>query len=615
MHFLLPVAAFFALTIPVVILLYLLKLKRVRTEVSSTILWRRSLEDLMANAPFQRLRRNLLLYLQILILLLLALALMRPFLRWAGLAERNLIVLIDRSGSMQSTDVAPSRLDVAKQHALRLVEDMSRGDRMAVLAFSDHPEVIQSQTDDRMALRRAIAAIMPTDARTQLAASLAIARSLAMASKNAEVYIISDGGVSERDLALNDLPQVAFIGVGERCDNLGIIDLDLREGLGQQRESELFVGLRNFGDQPRRATLRLLLDGKVIDVKDINFDPRAPKSALFRNLTATDGILELRLDATDDLAADNVVQGVLHLKKETNVLLVTQGNFFLRQLLELHPDFRVTAVSPAGYSPDPPHDLVIFDDWSPAELTPGSYLMFHAAPPLTGVRATTEPLTNPVIVDWNRLHPLTRYVNFEPVSIQRALHISAPTWSQVLAESADAPMIMFFEDRRVACLTIAFRIQDSDWPLHVSFPVFLSNTVRWLAARSKSDTRLTYRTGETARLTLRQGERQVVVETPGSRKEPLQLDEAGQGLFAATDRTGLYAVRAGNDVVQRFAANLLAESESNTSPTKTLSFQGRILTSQPERLRTNLELWFWLALAALIVLMLEWIIYCRRSSL
>jgi hypothetical protein len=615
MHFLLPIAAFFALTIPVVILLYLLKLKRVRTEVSSTILWRRSLEDLMANAPFQRLRRNLLLYLQILILLLLVLALTRPFLRWAGLAERNLIVLIDRSGSMQSTDVAPSRLEVAKQHALRLVEDMSRGDRMTVLAFSDHPEVIQPQTDDRMALRRAIAGITPTDARTQLSAALAIARSLAMAAKNAEVYIISDGGIPERDLALADLPQVAFIGVAERCDNLGIIDLDLREGLGQARESELFVGLRNFGDPPRRTTLRLLLDGKVIDAKEINFEPRASKSALFRNLAATEGVLELRLDATDDLAADNVVCGVLHLKKETDILLVSQGNYFLRRLLELHPDFRVTEVGPAGYSPDPPHDLVIFDDWSPAELTPGNYLMFHAAPPLTGVRATTEPLTNPVIVDWNRLHPLTRYVNFEPVSIQRALRISAPTWSQVLAESADAPMIVFFEDRRVSCLTIAFNIQDSDWPLHVSFPVFLSNTVRWLAGRSKSDTRLTYRTGETARLASRQGERNVIVETPDSRKEPLQLDEAGQALFAATDRAGLYTVRAGNEVVQRFAANLLAESESNTSPTKTLSFQGRVLKSQPERLRTNLELWFWLALAALIVLMLEWFVYCRRSSL
>jgi len=615
MHFLIPAAAFFALTIPVVVLLYLLKLKRVRTEVSSTILWRRSIEDLMANAPFQRLRRNLLLYLQILVLLLAVLALMRPFLRWAGLAEQNFIMLIDRSASMQSTDVAPSRLEIAKQHALKLVEDMSRNDRMAVLAFSDHAEVIQSLTDDRAALRQAIAGIRPTDAPTRLGDSIAIARALAQASKNSEVYIISDGAIAERNLSLDDLPSVAFVGVGERCDNVGIIDLDLRQSLGRQTGSELFVGVRNFGDQPRKTTLRLLLDGNLTDAKELALEPQATKPAIFRNLTATDGIVEIRLDASDELRADNVVRGVLRLKKETDILLVSDGSYFLERLLALHPDFRVTTAKPAGYSSEQPHDVVILDDWTPAQLAPGSYLLFHRAPPLLGVGATTEPLINPVIVDWHRLHPLTRYVNFEPLNIQRAMRITAPTWAQVLAESAEAPMIVLFEDRQVRCLCVAFGIQDSDWPLHISFPVFLSNAVRWLAARSAAESRLSYRTGETLTVRSRGGEQEAVIETPDDRETRVALDPSGQGFFAATERAGIYTVRTGDKSGERLAVNLLSEAESNTSPTTVLSFEGRILESRPERLRSNFEIWFWLALAALVVFVAEWLIYCRRSAL
>jgi len=615
MLFLVPAAAIFALTIPVVILLYFLKLKRLRTEVSSTILWRRSIEDLMANAPFQRLRRNLLLILQILALLFAVLALMRPFLHWAGGAEQNFILLIDRSASMQATDAAPSRLEAAKQHALRLVEDMSRGDRMAVLAFSDHAEVVQSLTDDRAALRQAIVAIRPTDAPTRLAESLAIARALALANKNSEIFLISDGALSERNLSLDDLPNVAFIGVGERGDNIGIVDLDLRQSLGRQTAGELFVGVRSFSNRARKTTLRLLLDGRLTDAKEVALEPQASRSAVFRNLTASSGTVEVRLDGDDDLAVDNVARGVLDLKRDTDILLVTEGNYFLERLLALHSDFRVAAVKPSAYSPERRHDIAVLDDWSPNPLPPGNYLMFHTPPPLSGVIATTGTLTNPLIVDWHRLHPLTRYVNFEPVNIQRAARIVAPGWAQVLAESLDAPMIVLFEDRQVRCLYVAFNIQDSDWPLHISFPVFLSNAVRWLAARSAAETRLSYRTGETLRVTARGGRRDVVVQTPDETQTRVEIGPGGEGYFAATDRVGLYTARSDDKSVERFAFNLLSETESNTSPTKVLSFAGRILESQPQGVRSNFEIWFWLALAALIVLVVEWLIYCKRSAL
>src|SRR5208282_3040429 len=59
----LGMARWFALAgVPVgIIALYFLKLKRRPVKVSSTLLWRKSLEDLHVNSLFQRLRRNLLL--------------------------------------------------------------------------------------------------------------------------------------------------------------------------------------------------------------------------------------------------------------------------------------------------------------------------------------------------------------------------------------------------------------------------------------------------------------------------------------------------------------------------------------------------------------------------
>ena len=70
MNFLAPIAAVFAAAVPVVILFYLLKRKRVVRLVPSTVLWQKFLAETQASAPFQRLRKNWLLFLQILLLLL-----------------------------------------------------------------------------------------------------------------------------------------------------------------------------------------------------------------------------------------------------------------------------------------------------------------------------------------------------------------------------------------------------------------------------------------------------------------------------------------------------------------------------------------------------------------
>jgi hypothetical protein len=55
---------------PAIVLLYFLKLRRQPLEVPSTYLWRKSIEDLHVNSIWQRLRQNLLLFLQLLILAL-----------------------------------------------------------------------------------------------------------------------------------------------------------------------------------------------------------------------------------------------------------------------------------------------------------------------------------------------------------------------------------------------------------------------------------------------------------------------------------------------------------------------------------------------------------------
>src|ERR1700686_652288 len=111
MSFLAPAAFAFAAAIPVVVLFYLLKRKRVVKLVSSTVLWQKFLAETQASAPFQKLRHNWLLVLQILMLVLAVLALSRPYFSGKTLGGRLQVVILDASASMQSTDESPSRFE------------------------------------------------------------------------------------------------------------------------------------------------------------------------------------------------------------------------------------------------------------------------------------------------------------------------------------------------------------------------------------------------------------------------------------------------------------------------------------------------------------------------
>src|ERR1700712_5756526 len=96
-----------------IIALYFLKLRRRPVQVPSTLLWRRSLEDLHVNSLFQRLRKNLLLFLQLLAVILVMIALTGPRIRGTGTEGQRYVLAIDNSASMSATDIKPTRLDLS----------------------------------------------------------------------------------------------------------------------------------------------------------------------------------------------------------------------------------------------------------------------------------------------------------------------------------------------------------------------------------------------------------------------------------------------------------------------------------------------------------------------
>src|SRR5438105_7176651 len=201
MGLLAPLSLIGALLALPVLAMYFLRLRRRQQRVSSTLLWRRALEEVQARSPWRRLRLHALLLLQLLVLALLVLALARPFLERTGETTGDLVVLVDTSASMQATDVPPSRFAAAKARAATLIDGLGPADRMSIIGLADVPQVLITDSLDRAALHRALDALQPGVGGADLESALSLVNSLLQggvgraAERPARVVVLSDGNV------------------------------------------------------------------------------------------------------------------------------------------------------------------------------------------------------------------------------------------------------------------------------------------------------------------------------------------------------------------------------------------------------------------------------------
>ena len=352
---------------PAIVLLYFLKLKRRPIEVPSTFLWHKSTEDLHVNTIWQRLRRNLLLLLQLLVLLLAAGALLRPSWQGTKLTGSRFIFLVDNSASMSATDVAPSRLAEAKRQVGELVDQMRSGDAAMLISFADTARVEQGFTGDRRQLHRALEAIRPTARGTSLLEALKLAAGLANPGRSAEdisdvrvaealpatLYIFSDGRFGPvAGFALGHL-EPKFVPIGSpEARNVGITAFSVRRNEAKPDRLQAFARLENFGREPVSVSTELLLGRSFDRRRPGRTDSRREPGRFLRSGGGGVGRAETEVDrqecrsswtdkncrsswkAADHLALDDVAYAVISPPRRSRVLLVTPGDEPLRLALQ-----------------------------------------------------------------------------------------------------------------------------------------------------------------------------------------------------------------------------------------------------------------------------------------
>ena len=611
MSFLAPAAFAFAAALPVVIVFYLLKRKRVVTLVPSTLLWQKFLAETQASAPFQKLRRNWLLILQLLLLALAVFALARPYFAGRVQAAQLRVVILDASASMQATDVKASRFEKARAEALGWVDSLKDSDQMVVLQAGANTEGRQSATSEKAALRRALQSCVCSDGPTRLVPALRMAESLVRDRKEAEIHLFSDGAVPDLSEFENKALPLVFHRVGQSGDNLGIVALDVRANPEDARQRALYVSVANYSSNSQPTELELVLDDKVIDTRALTLAPGQTSPQVFLASQDHDGIFTARLTTKDDLAADNQASVVSLLPKPVKVLLVSRGNRLLEKALRAAGNIELTVV--AGLTePAAEYDFVVLDDITPAVWPQGNTLAFHIAN--TNWLEGIAEMEGPPLVDWRVSHPLLRYAGFDNVQVMRSLTAKPPSWGVSLLDSPRTSLIIAGELGRQRLIWIGFDILESNWPLRISFPIFIANAVEWLNPANVKGGQLLVKSGDAFRLPLARPETSARITPPDGPPRTLTLEtNAGEFVFGDTFKQGIYRLRLGtNETV--FCVNLLDAAESNIQPRDELKLGQYTRVAATTIQRANLELWRSIAALALALLIFEWWYYHRRTA-
>lgn len=617
MNLLTPLAFALAALLPAIIALYFLKLRRTEQRVSSTYLWRTLVRDTAANAPWQRLKLNWLLVLQLLFVLALMFALARPFLWSDRVASSHLILVMDTSASMGATDVAPSRLGDAVSQARRLVENLAAQARVTVIDAGASVRVPLSGVTDRGAALTALDELRPSLGGSDMASALTLAGAMAANEPDAQVVILSDGRVTlPENFTLPARAQFIPVGSGHRNQALGAFTLSGEAG-GQTLSG--FVQVKNYDDQPanRRIVLRNA-DGALVAARDLTLPPNQSQAFTFPDLEPEDAY-QVELEGQDQLLLDDRAWAVAPARDRTRVRVVTTGNRFLETALALLPQVELTTLKPEDYSPEAGKDsaLVIFDSVLPTATWPSGSLLFIAPPRATEFFSVTGRIQSPEPIVVGTDDPVARYVDLHDVVIQDAAQLAVPTWGRAVWADrvSGAPLVVVGEEggRRLGIL--AFDLRASDLPLRVAFPLLLANLLDALAPGGIVGTSTNVEPGralafavapEVAAVTLRAPDGAQYTATP----------EQGRATFDQTAQTGVYEVFAqtrdgSTRRLGRFAVNALNAAESDIAPRSSLAASGTSAPTGAELPRARTEWWQPLAWLALVLLVVEWLVAYR----
>ncbi|WP_409250762.1 vWA domain-containing protein [Bacillus sp. SCS-153A] len=606
MGFLTPAFLWLGGSLAVLILFYLFRKEFSEKEISSTLLWDRLIQEWKANRWWKKLQRHILLLLQILIVILLVLALAQPYFSGKGISGNHVVAVIDTSASMQASEGERTRFQLAKEEILKMIDSLGEGQEMSVLTGGRVPDLIFTGQSDKGVMKRALDELTPTYEEDSMVQAAGYASSLVPDGKG-EIHLYTDSLKKEM---LADIPlknKLVVHNIGDQQNNLSLRTF----GVAQKADSiSGVITVANESQKDRAVTVSIqgaeALVKKSVEVK------AGGTEILYVEALENSPYYEAFIEQDDSYEADNRISAFLGGEARSEVFLAGGTNPFLEKVLPLLGfEPVVLSANDEGQSqyPEEKDGLYILTGIEEENWPSGPKLIL--APAEGGsfkVGKKTEVGEGLAGADSS---PLLRYVEMEKVYLQQRYPYDSGNLETIVSSGAH-PVISKGSYEGSPLVMVGFDLQDTDWPLHPGFPIFVKNALEYLQQENQS---LGYGAPNE--------QRQVTFSSDSQKAEIVDLINGRTVNEVSMDsetvrmpgRPGIYELKEtlASGSRDRYLAVLLPDKEQAIAPEKSFTL-GSSGTEEQEENNSIHPLWKWAALLAFILLLVEWEVYRRGIS-
>jgi len=599
-----PIGLLALLGVPLIIILYLLKQKRDEYIISSLYLWENAIRDMEANTPWQKLKSNLLMYLQIFAVLLFSLLLSQPAIS-VGERNENILIVLDCSLSMQSTDVKPSRFEAAKKDAVELIESTKTGTVISVIALTDSPYIAIQNVSDRQKAAQQVENLKVADTAENVEAAMELVESIRRHNPDIKVCWFADYTPSVLD------DNISFYSYNRNGDNYSVTLFTYRM-LGEGDGMAALGRIANFSGSDAELDVSLYADDEVFDAKRVRVGAGSSENIYWTGIPDSVSKLELRIDTKDVLDKDNMAGIMINRAEKSKVLLFSDKNVFLEKLFEVIPGIEVYKTTERDVDKFSGYDLYVFDSRMPDTLPADGNLIIFNPPENEFFSRTGMSEFTVITAEKNEItEGLGRDISFGAL---KTAVFNLPDWATPLmkCEGGFAAFYGHLENRKT--IVFGFDLHDTNFPLKAYYPVIMTRAVQYLLPLGFYDASSVY-AGETVSITADPEAREVYILKPGGEKTvigpPFPVTS-----FDETQKIGLYTLgqKLSDEVYERqFYVNANTEKEFIASE-NIGTVKENAQTKEPEKpgwLDLKLPL-LWLLMA---VLMLEWWVYANGNKI